>query len=399
MQQSSSIPRDRIWCAVPVYNNRETIRDVVAGCRSILRNIVVVDDGSTDADVAGLLAGLDVVVLKHGKNLGKGQAILTASRYVEDHSGLYMITIDADGQHVPRDIEKFIPLIKEEEPGLIIGCRDFTAENVPASSRFGRAFSNFWLKVETGQTMDDCQSGFRAYPVQYLNQLRFKGKRYDFEAEVLARSAWAGLKLIMVPVNVIYPKPGERVSSFKPFLDNLRLTGIHSMLVGRRLIPFPHKKLVKGLNAFDLSLLRHPGKVLKILLLENATPEGLAMSAAIGVFLAVLPLLFVHTLVILYISLRLNLNKVVSLNIQHLAMPPFIPALCIETGYYLRHGRWLTELSFKTVFEQFSSRLYEWFLGSLIIAPLTAIIIGGIMFIAATVIKRVRCANVAKEGY
>jgi uncharacterized protein (DUF2062 family) len=170
------------------------------------------------------------------------------------------------------------------------------------------------------------------------------------------------------------------------------------MLVGRRLLPVPHKKLVQDLSAFNLSLLRHPGKALKKLLLENATPEGLAMSAAAGVFLAVLPLLFMHTLVILYVSLRLNLNKVVSLNVQHLAMPPFIPALCIETGYYLRHGRWLTELSFTTVFEQFSSRFYEWFLGSLIIAPLAAVIAGGIMFVAATVIKRVRCANVAKEG-
>jgi glycosyltransferase involved in cell wall biosynthesis len=398
MPQSSSISRDRIWCAVPVYNNRETVRDVVAGCRSILRNVVVVDDGSTDADVAGLLAGLDVVILNHRKNLGKGQAILTASRYVDERGGRYLITIDADGQHAPADIEKFIPLIREEEPGLIIGCRDFNTENVPASSRFGRSFANFWLKVETGKTVDDCQSGFRAYPVSYLNRLQFKGSRYDFEAEVLAKAAWAGLALKTVPVHVTYPKPAERISHFKPLLDNMRLTFIHSMLVGRRLLPFPHKKLVKDDNALDLSLLRHPGKVLKMLLLENATPMGLAMSAAIGVFLAVLPLLFMHTLVILYVSLRLNLNKMVALNVQHLAMPPFIPALCIEVGYYLRHGAWLTDLSFKTVFEQFSSRLYEWFLGSLVIGPLTAVLVGGLMYIAAIVIKRVRCANVAKEG-
>ncbi len=396
MPQGNQISRDRVWCAVPVYNNRETVRDVVVGCRSVLRNIVVVDDGSTDADVAGLLAGLDVVILKHGKNLGKGRAILTASRYVEDHGGLYLVTVDADGQHVPRDIEKFIPLIREDEPGLIIGCRDFNTENVPASSRFGRSFANFWLKVETGRTVVDCQSGFRAYPVRCLNQLRFRGKRYDFEAEVLARSAWAGFKLNMVPINVIYPAPAERVSSFKPFLDNLRLTGIHSMLVGRRLLPLPHKKLVRDDTALGLFLMRHPGRVIKMLLVENATPEGLAMSAAIGLFLAVLPLLFAHTLVILYVSLRLNLNKVVSLNIQHLAMPPFIPALCIETGYYLRHGRWLTELSFKTVFEQFSSRFYEWLLGSLLIAPLAAVFAGGIIYAAATAIKRVRCANVAE---
>ena len=398
MPQSNILPKEQIWCAVPVFNNAATVRAVVTGCRSIMKNIVVIDDGSTDADVSALLSGLDVTVLRHEKNLGKGQAILTASWHIEQHGGEYMITIDADGQHDPRDIETFIPLMREGGSELIIGCRDFNTENVPASSRFGRSFANFWLKVETGQTVDDCQSGFRAYPVRYLNQLRFKGCRYDFEAEVLAKAAWAGLKLITVPVTVMYPKPGERVSSFKPFLDNLRLTRIHSMLVGRRLIPIPHKKLVQDPSAFDLSLLRHPGKVLKMLLLENATPEGLAMSAAIGIFLAVLPILFMHTLVILYVSLRLNLNKVVALNVQHLAMPPFIPALCIEVGYYLRHGAWLTDLSFKTVFEQFSSRLYEWFLGSLIIGPIAAVLVGGLMYIAAIVIKRVRCANVAKEG-
>ena len=398
MQQSNSIPRDRIWCAIPVFNNRDTVRNVAAECRTILEHVVVIDDGSTDADVASLLSGMDVVVLKHEKNLGKGQAILTASRFAEARGGIYMITIDADGQHSPQDIEKFVPLMRADEPAIIIGSRDFTTANVPASSRFGRSFANFWLKVETGRTVDDCQSGFRAYPVAYLNRLRFKGSRYDFEAEVLARAAWAGLALKTVPVDVTYPKPDERISHFKPLLDNVRLTLIHSMLVGRRLLPFPHKKLVKDKNAFDLVLLRHPGKVLKMLLIENATPMGLAMSAAIGVFLAVLPLLFVHTLVILYVSLRLNLNKMVALNVQHLAMPPFIPALCIEVGYYLRHGAWLTDLSFKTVFEQFSSRLYEWFLGSLIIGPLTAVLVGGLIYIAAIVIKRVRCANVAKEG-
>jgi glycosyltransferase involved in cell wall biosynthesis len=249
MPHRNMIPRALIWCAVPVYNNSATVRDVVVACRAVLQNVVVIDDGSNDADLVSMLSGLDVVVLNHGKNLGKGEAILTASRYIEEHGGLYMITVDADGQHLPQDIEKFIPLLYEDEPGMIIGIRDFNTENVPSSSRFGRAFANFWLKVETGQTVEDCQSGFRAYPVRELNRLTFKGRRYDFEAEVLAKASWAGLKLTTVPVEVRYPGKAERVTSFKPFLDNLRLTRIHAMLVGRRLVPLPHKKLVKGTMA------------------------------------------------------------------------------------------------------------------------------------------------------
>ena len=398
MPQSNPFIQDRVWIVVPVFNNKDTVKSVVAECCSIMKHVLVVDDGSTDADMASLLAGLDVVLLKHERNLGKGEAILTASRYVEEQGGCFMITIDADGQHYPRDIEKFLPVLSEDRPGIIIGSRNFNTEQVPASSRFGRSFANFWLKVEAGVTIDDCQSGFRAYPVHYLNQLEFKGSRYDFEAEVLAKAAWAGLSLSTVPIEVKYPKREERISHFKPFLDNLRLSLIHSMLVGRRLLPLPHKKLVKTGPGFDLSLLRHPVKVLRRLLQENATPEGLAMSAGIGLFLAVLPILFAHTLVILYVALRLNLNKVVALNVQHIAMPPFVPALCIQVGYYMRHGQWLTDLSFTTVFEQFSSRLYEWFLGSLIVAPLFAVLIGAVVFISATVIRKIRYANVTKEG-
>ena len=398
MQQLDPLFSESVWCAVPVFNNRETVRQVVTACRDVLSHVVVIDDGSTDADLVELLSGLDVVVLQHEKNLGKGQAILTASRYIEAQGSEYMITIDADGQHLPQDIEKFLPLLREDVPGIIIGCRDFTTDNVPLSSRFGRSFANFWLLVETGKIVKDCQSGFRAYPVRYLNQMNFKGTHYDFEAEVLAKAAWGGLELTAVDIDVVYPKPEERVSSFKPFLDNLRLTGIHSMLVGRRMLPIGHKKLAPNRKTLDISILRHPGKVLKMLLKESATPEGLALSAAVGMCIAVLPILFMHSAVIFYFSLRFNLNKIVALNVQHLAMPPFIPALCIEVGYYLRHGRWLTDLSFATVFQQFSSRLFEWFIGSLIIAPLAAIITGAVMYVTATAIKKVRFAHASKEG-
>ncbi len=308
-----------------------------------------------------------------------------------------MITIDADGQHHPRDMKKFFPYLRKDDPCFLIGSRNFATENVPFSSRFGRSFANFWLLVETGQVVPDCQSGFRAYPLPYLNQLSFKGVRYDFEAEVLAKAAWAGIPLKTVEIDVVYPKPEERVSSFKPILDNLRLARIHTMLVGRRLLPVRHEKLVQNPAAFDVSLLRHPAKVLKKLLQESATPEGLALSAAVGMFIAVLPILFMHSIVIFYVSLRFNLNKIVALNVQHLAVPPFIPALCIEVGYYLRHGRWLTDLSYETVFREFSSRIFEWFLGSLFVAPLAAVLMGAIVYVTAAAIKKIRYSHVSTK--
>ena len=390
--QNNSIKTDRIWCAVPVFNNKNTVKEIVAECSSIIKNVVVVDDGSTDTEIESLLSDMDVVVLKHERNLGKGRAILTASRYIEAQGGLYMITIDADGQHYPRDIEKFLPLMQESDSNLIIGCRNFNSENIPAKSRFGRKFANLWMRIETGIYIDDCQSGFRSYPVKYLNRMKFKGSHYDFEAEVLAKAAWAGLNLMTVEIDVRYPKPEDRVSGFKPFIDNLRISLIHSMLVGRRLLPLKHKRLIGGKKK-DLTILRHPGKFIIMLLKENATPEGLAMAAAAGAFFAILPLLFSHTIVILYVAARLNLNKVVAVNVQHFFMPPFVPALCIEVGYFMRYGRWLTDISFATVFSQFSDRLLEWFLGSLIIAPLGAVLMGTIFFSAATLIRKARSCS------
>jgi len=389
MLHNNAVQSDQIWCAIPVFNNKNTVRDIVTGCAALMKNVVVIDDGSTDMNVASLLDDMNIVVLKHEKNLGKGQAILTASRYIEAHGGIYMITIDADGQHFPGDIEKFLPVIQENEPGIIIGCRNFNSETIPRKSRFGRKFANFWLRVETGVYIDDCQSGFRCYPVRYLNQMKFKGAHYDFEAEVLAKAVWAGLQLKTVEIDVHYPKPEDRVSSFRPFMDNVRISLVHSMLVGRRLLPLRHKRLVRNKRR-DFMFFRHPGKFLKMLLMEHATPEGLALSAAVGTFIAILPLLFFHTVIILYVTTRLNLNRVVAVNVQHLFMPPFVPAVCIEVGYFLRHGNWLTDISFATVFAQFSDRLLEWFLGSLIIAPLGSMLMGAIFFVSSTLIKKAR---------
>ena len=133
-----------------------------------------------------------------------------------------------------------------------------------------------------------------------------------------------------------------------------------------------------------------------MLLHENSTPGGLAAAAAAGTFLAVLPIPGFHSAAILYVTARLHLNKALALAIQNLFMPPVTPFLCIELGYYLRYGEFLTELSFRTVVEQMPHRLWEWLLGSLLLAPLfsvvTAVVVGG----AAALIIRRRRAEASK---
>lgn len=362
-----------IWCVVPVYNNAASISEVVKRCLAILPNVLVVDDGSTDADLSKMLAESGARVVRHEKNFGKGRAILTALDFAAEKSADWIITIDGDGQHMPEDLSRFLPLMAEDENSLIVGCRNFSAENIPGKSRFGRKFANFWLRLETGVSVDDCQSGFRAYPVRHFKEMNLSGSYYDFETEALARAAWAGLNLKTVEVNVYYPESGQRVTSFRPFMDNLRISLMHTKLVLRHLVPFPHRKLVKKEPVKrDLSLFLHPVKFIKMLMHENASPEGLAASAAAGIILGTLPLIFTHTLAILYVTSRLHLNKIMGISIQNICNPPVVPFLCIELGHRMRCGEWLTSVSPEAFLGQVPSLLWDWLLGSLLIAPVLA---------------------------
>lgn len=389
MLQMPPIDISRIWGVIPTFNNKDTVFDVACKCRERLRNVCVVDDGSTDVDVENLFLGTDIIVLKHMKNLGKGIAIRTALEYLSKKGAEYMITIDADGQHHPEDIERFIPLLSQDCCAIIVGVRDFNSPNIPGRSRFGRAFSNFWLRLETGQSIDDSQSGFRTYPVKYLSLMKTDGRHYDFEVEVLTRAAWSGLELKQVPINVFYPPAKMRVSSFRPFLDNLRIALMHSRLVGRRLLPLPYPRLIRReIPESTISLLKHPVKLLKVLLKENATPLGLAVSAGVGMFLGVLPLVSVHILVVIYVTSRLYLNKIMALGVQNLCMPPFIPGACIELGHFMLYKRWLTDITLKTIFGEIPKRLWEWLLGSLVLAPVLGIIVGVTVFFVSRAIQK-----------
>ncbi len=376
-----------LYCVIPVYNNAETVRDVVARARRQLPNVLVVDDGSTDRNLAECYAGTDIEVLRHERNLGKGAALVTALNYLREKPEIsYMLTIDADGQHYPEDIPNFFPFMERNDWSLLIGCRDFSGPHVPGSSKFGRNFANFWMRVETGVKVGDCQSGFRAYPVRYIGKLRCLTRRYSFEAEILARAAWANLELHDVPIRSYYPKREERISHFHPWKDNFRLACIHAHLVGIRMLPIPKQRL-RPAPKQPYSIFR-PRELFRALLNENSTPEGLAVSAGVSSFLAVLPLPGGHILAILYVTERLHLNKIMALAIQNLYMPPLSPFLCIELGYRMRNGRWLTELTLQSGVRELHLRIYEWFLGSLLLAPFWMIVSGILVYFITAFLQR-----------
>ena len=362
----------KIVCVIPHYRHFGTLAAVAAGARKHLETLVV-DDGSGGFP-AGSVAELEAAGVRlvfRERNGGKGAAILTAAELLYAEGADYMITMDADGQHLPEDLPRFVAALKAHPDALVVGCRDFrNAANVPKSSRFGREFSNFWCKLETGVSCSDTQSGFRAYPVRALHELKFHCRRYNFEIEALVKLLWSGYSLVELDIPVSYTPPGGRISHFDPWKDNVRLSHLHTCLVCRRLLPWPYRKLVR--RPADWSFIRHPVLFLKDLVRENADPAGLATSAAVGTFLAVLPLVAVHMAVILYVCIRLKLNKVMALAVQNLFMPPLSPFLCIELGYFLRHGHFWTEFTFERCLAELHLRIWEWLLGSLILAPLFA---------------------------
>ncbi len=383
-----------IFVVIPVYNHGATLRQVVEGVLEQYDLVLVVDDGSNEP-VEPLLEGLGVELIRHAQNHGKGAALKSAAAWGLKRGLTHMISLDADGQHAPGDLPQFFAAIGKEPETLFVGHRDFSQENIPGSSRFGRKFSNFWLRVQTGVRLKDTQSGFRAYPLVIFRDLTFWTSRYNFEVEVLVRAAWGGVALADVDISVFYPPGDERISHFRGFMDNWRLSLLNTHLTMRSNVPWPHRKvklLQPRLVASDplkgkISLL-HPLRSLRLLLSFQNSPQRLAMAVAVGIFLGAVPLLFCHTLVILLACGFFRLNKIVGVVASQLCMPPVVPALCIEVGYYLRHQRWLTEFSWQTLGYQAGERFWEWIIGSLLVGPLLAVIGAALTYSIAGLIRR-----------
>ena len=375
----------KIMIAIPVYNHGETIFDVIERCKKVHDNILVVNDGSTDLPREQIDADT-VKWIHHKHNRGKGAAILTAAEFALKHGMTHIITIDADLQHDPNDILLFKQAIQSDPNALVVGKRDFSAPAIPVISKFGRQFSNFWFRVETGRCIGDAQSGFRAYPLFIFEQLSLFGKHYAFEFEVLVKATWAGVCVKDVDISVHYPSPDKRVSHFKLFKDNLRLTQLNTKLTLRSFLPISYKKIFRS-NQVHFSIFK-PLKSIRLFLAHNVPPLQIAMSGSTGIVLGTLPLIALHTVVILMVAGFFKLNKFVAIGTSQFCMPPVVPAICIETGYFLTHnGSFLTDISLETIGNQGLQRIYEWFLGSLVIAPVLGILSFVLIYVLATLLS------------
>lgn len=376
-----------VLSACPNINNAEDNNPNNREFKPFYRDVLVVDDGSTDNGLLSL-EPLGVEFIRHEKNMGKGVAIRSAAKVAAERGYTHIITIDADRQHYATDIPLFLQAIATDSQSIFVGKRDFKAENVPFSSKFGRSFSGFWMRVQTGCAVGDMQSGFRAYPLAILQGLHFVEARYSFEIEVLVKASWAGFDIKNIDIQVYYPKPEERVSHFRAFKDNLEISILNTKLTMWAMMPIPHKQYQLESTEQKISGI-HPIRSLRTLLLGKATPKELAYSAFIGMFFATLPLIGLHSISVILFCSYLKLNRIWGLAISQFGMPPFVPALCIELGYYLRNGEFLTELSWQTLGHQALERVGDWVLGSLILAPVLGVLFAALTFFGALSIRYV----------
>ncbi|OGR61686.1 MAG: dolichyl-phosphate mannose synthase [Elusimicrobia bacterium GWA2_69_24] len=336
--------------------------------------VLVVDDGSTDGSLDSL-SGLPIERRRFPVNRGKGAALLEGAAAAKRLGYEAILTLDADGQHDPAEGRLLLKTAAADWPAIVIGARRMESGGAPSSSIFGRDFSNFWVKMESGQALPDTQSGYRLYPVGFLTSRDFVSRRYSFEVEVLVRAAWTGMPVRSTPVSVTYAPGSGRVSHFHRLKDNLRLSCLHTWLVGRSLLPYPHERTFGTAEKIRwIPELMSPLDFFRRMAREHASAAELAAAVWVGIFLGSLPIMPFGAASILYVSHKLHLNKLASFGASHVCIAPFVPLFCIEIGHYLRFGRLWTEFTRRTLLLEIHHRLWEWLLGSLLLGPALGVV-------------------------
>lgn len=320
-----AISEKNICVLVPTYNNEKTLQRVINGVLCFTGHMIIVNDGSTDSTPVILKDYPEIRVIHLPENKGKGNALKTGFREAEKMGYRYAITIDSDGQHYPDDIPVFVEaLLKEGQDVLLIGNRNMAQDGIPKKSSFGNRFSNFWFWFETGIKLEDTQSGYRLYPLQKIPRKYFTPK-FEFEIEIIVRTAWRRVPVKNVPVKVLYD-PSERVSHFRPFKDFTRISILNTILVAITLVyiiprNFIHNFKKKSFKRF----------IKEDVLESDGSNRTKAFSVALGVLIGFSPFWGFHTLLTISLAVLFKLNKVLAFVASNVSIPPFIPFIIMAS--------------------------------------------------------------------
>ena len=212
---------------IPAYEPDDKLIGLVEQLNSSLENpdIVIVDDGSKDKKIFESLKNYsNVILLCHEVNKGKGAALKTAFKYINDNmKERIIVTADSDGQHAPKDIVKVYNFSKKYYKSLILGSRAFEGD-VPKKSMFGNNVTRALMRMVFEYSFNDTQTGLRGFSSNLLPfLLEIKGERYEYEMNMLAEALKANIKIREIKIETIY-NDGNKGTHFNPVKDFTKIT-------------------------------------------------------------------------------------------------------------------------------------------------------------------------------
>ena len=211
----------RLCVLIPAYNAQATLRGVIEGVKRNHLDIIVVDDGSTDS-TSRIGREMGVTLLQHLENRGKGRALRTGFSYVMEHGYEAVITLDADGQHDPSEIPRFVELYRKGGPGIIIGSRAAQFKQMPRLRRFWNQLGAKAVSRLTNTLVSDSQSGYRLIRTDVLRDLKLTTSTYETEMELLIKACKKGYSV----VNILIASRsinGTTTSHFRPVVDTFKI--------------------------------------------------------------------------------------------------------------------------------------------------------------------------------
>ena len=207
---------EAILALIPAWNEGPRLGPVVEATGHYLP-VLVVDDGSRD-ETAAVAERAGATVVSHEQNMGKGVALTTGFAWALERGWDAVVTLDADGQHDPDDIPKFLDAYAADRWDLIIGKRQFDA--MPFPRRYTNPFGSWLLSLALNERILDNQSGFRLHDRGLLEMLDLSTTGFELEVELIVQTVCAGMRIGWVDIHTIYGI--DKVSYFHPIKDSVR---------------------------------------------------------------------------------------------------------------------------------------------------------------------------------
>jgi glycosyltransferase involved in cell wall biosynthesis len=211
----------RTCALIPAFNEAPYIADVVERARQYVAEVVVIDDGSTDA-TAAIAQSAGATCLQLTGNRGKASALRTGLAYAREHKFTHVFTLDGDGQHLAEDIPAMLRVAEETGADLIIGARHFDRARMPSSRYFSNVIGSRLASSLVGCEIRDSQSGFRLFRLDKLDGAKLRSRYYEFEMEILIKMARSGCTIAHAPIRSVYDE-GHARSKMKPVRDTVRV--------------------------------------------------------------------------------------------------------------------------------------------------------------------------------